>query len=93
MAGRCAACRIGCPKAEAPSTQTVRVRSGGSTGSHVSWAFAGWQQAADFVLVEADGSRRPAFYAVREALAPLCLAIRLDRTAFWPGTHLSLIHI
>ena len=41
MAGRWAACRMGCPKAEAPSTQTVRVRSGGSTGSHVSWALAG----------------------------------------------------
>ena len=32
---------MGCPKAVAPSTQTVRVRSGGSTGSHVSWALAG----------------------------------------------------
>lgn len=45
-------------------------------------------------LVEADGLKRPAFFAVREALAPLCLAIRLDRTAYWPGTHLDgFIHL
>ena len=40
-AGRWAAWRMGCPKADAPSTHTVRFRWGGRTGSHVSWALAG----------------------------------------------------
>ncbi len=45
-------------------------------------------------LIEADGAKRPAFFAVREALRPLTLAIRLDRTAFWPGTHMDgFIHL
>lgn len=45
-------------------------------------------------LVEADGARRPAYFAVREALAPLCAAICLDRLACWPGTHLDgFIHL
>ena len=39
--GRWAASCMGCPSAEAPNTQTVRFRSGGSTGSQAAWALAG----------------------------------------------------
>lgn len=69
----------------------ARMRAGSAVLGSLREDFARLESDA---LVEADDSRRPAFYAVREALAPLCLAIRLDRTAFWPGTHMDgFVHL
>ena len=41
-AGRCAATLMGLPKPSAPSTSTVVLRRGGSTGSYFSWPLKGF---------------------------------------------------
>ena len=41
---------------------------------------------SDDVLIEADGSARPAYYAFAHAMRPVHVCARLDRTGYWADT-------
>jgi len=52
-----------------------------------------FEYASDAIL-EADGTRRPAYYALRDAYMPVRPCLIMDRTAYWVGTRLDVgVHL